>query len=96
MGTNKTQTLRFDQYTSRPDLGKISGINIHDNRFDYFNNLPRIVGKYKQGSMFDYDRCIGRIEASPRNAGHSLTVKQPNSPAGSTYHCDDIPRFYKG
>jgi hypothetical protein len=71
-------------------------VNPHENRFESFNGLPSINSKFKKGfDGISIKRTLGR-ENAPKNAGHTITIDQPNCPSKTNYYSEEVPRFYPG
>ena len=89
-------TLRFDQYKDRTDITKMIHTNPHNQQFETINKLPLINSKFKNSYKHEIKRTIGRVEASPINAGHLMRTNVPNSPSKTAFYQADIPKFNKG
>ena len=68
LGTNKTVTLRLDQYTQREDItktyknSKVNALDPHDQRFEMINKLPQINSKFKNSYKHQIKNTIGRLD----------------------------------
>jgi len=47
MGTNKTNTLRFDQYRKRTDITEMITVHPVDAQFEVINKMPHVNSKFK-------------------------------------------------
>lgn len=49
-------------------------VNPHEGRFDNFETLPMINSKYGNSFKLEIKKNLGRKEASPSNAGNTVTI----------------------
>ena len=74
LGTNKSPALRLEQYKTKQDICTMIDVNPHEGRFDNFETLPMINSKYGNSFKLEIKKNLGRKEASPSNAGHTVTI----------------------
>ena len=110
LGTNKTNTLRLDQYTQREEItnqyknSKVLACNPHDEQFESINKLPKINSKYRNTYQHEIKKTIGRQGHGsqptefykPHKNGNDVNVGAPNSPANTAFYNTEIPKFYPG
>jgi len=96
LGTNKTSTLRFDQYRQRPSITSLITVNPVEAQFDSIDKMPAVNSKFKNSYKMQMKHTISRAQAVPRNAGNTVNTTQPNSPANTVTYSEEIPKFYPG
>ena len=97
LGTNKSLTLRFDQYKDRLDITKmIVPCDPHDQRFETITKLSTVNSKFKDSYTHNISKDISRTQACPRNAGNTVNTTVPNCPAKTLTYDKEIPKFYPG
>ena len=92
--------INFDLQSERPDINKITKIDVHEHRFKYFDQSKvTICTKYSKEKNFDFDKMLSRTNVfKPQHLG-PLTPNDQSALSQSINHgkshLNDLPSDHK-